>query len=215
MVRLIGIDGDKGSGKDTLAEVLIRQFKFTRLPFALPMKVMLCEVFELHMDTFEDRKIKDSPFSQPVVLTSWHIKRILDYLELSGIKVTDDMIKQALLKAGTVFVSPRHMMQYVGTELVRDIIGKDVWVTLWCREQAKYDRVIAPDARMPNERDAITVRSGKNVLIKRPGLINSDSHLSENNHGNESDYDAVITNSISKQELQSEFAMWYTVIKDK
>ena len=215
MIRLIGIDGDKGAGKDTLAEVLIRQFGFTKLAFAQPLKDMLAEVFLIAPITFEDRVLKEQAFSNPIELTSYHIQRILDYLEMKGIKITDQAIKDSLSMAGTILHTPREMMQIVGTELVRTHVGYETWVNLWSIEQSKYTKVVAPDARFGNERDAITVRMGKNVLIQRPGLTNGDKHSSENNHGEEKDYDAVVTNDIDKAALQSEFAMWYTTVRDK
>ena len=215
MVRLIGIDGDKGAGKDTLAEILIKQFGFTRLPFAQPLKSILSQVLFIAPEMFEDRVLKDSPFKVPMLLTQYHIKMLLDELELRGVKITDQAIKECMKFAGITLVSPRHLMQVFGTDMVRTHIGYDTWVNLWAKEQAKYDKVVAPDARFPNERDAITVRMGKNVLVKRPELNNADSHISENNHGQDSDYDAIVTNTVSKQALQSDFAMWYTVIKDK
>lgn len=214
MLRLIGIDGDKGAGKDTLAEVLVKRFGFTRLPFAKPLKDMLSEIFLLAPITFEDRVIKDQPFAKSIELTAYHIQRILDYLELCGIKISDQAVKSSLQLAGTSLTSPRHMMQFIGTELVRQRVNQETWVILWCKEQAKYSKVVAPDARMPNERDAITVRMGKNVFVKRPGT-GGDSHVSENNHGKESDYDAIATNNTDIFTLQSDFAMWYTIVKDK
>ena len=215
MLRLIGIDGDKGAGKDTLAEVLIRQFGFTRVPFAKPLKDILSEVFLLPPITFEDRILKEQAFPVPMELTSYHLQRILDEIELRGIKVSDQSVRDCLSMKNTLLHSPREMMQIVGSEMVRLKVGYDTWVNLWVREQAKYDKVVAPDARFQNERDAISVRMGKNVLIKRPDLINADSHISENNHGKDEAYDAIVTNTVSKQALQSEFAMWYTVKKDK
>ena len=213
MVRLIGIDGDKGAGKDTLAEVLVRQFGFTRLAFAQPLKDMLSEIFLIAPITFEDRVLKEQAFTTPVMLTSYHINRILDYLQSRGITVSSDSREAALTLVGAKLHSPREMMQIIGTELVRTHVGYETWVTLWSREQAKYEIVVAPDARFKNERDAITLRCGKNVLIKRPELISADSHASENNHGKDSEYDAIVTNTIQKVALQSEFAMWYTHVK--
>lgn len=215
MLRLIGIDGDKGSGKDTIAEVLIRNYGFKRLAFAQPLKDILSEVFLLSPDSFEDRVLKEELFPVPLELTSYHIQRILDCIELRGIKVTDQAIRACLLMAGTKLHSRREMMQIVGTEMVRTNVGYETWVTIWSKEQEKYDRVIAPDARFANEREAITVRKGKNLLVKRPGLKSNDGHASENNHGADADYDAVVNNVVGKQQIQSEFAMWFTTIKDK
>lgn len=215
MLRLIGLDGDKGTGKDTLAEVLIKRFGFKRLAFAQPLKDILSEVFLLSPDSFEDRILKEEIFPVPLELTSYHIQRILDAIELRGIKVTDQAIRACLLLSGTKLISRRAMMQIVGTEMVRTNVGYDTWVSIWAREQAKYERVIAPDARFQNERDAISVRKGQNVLVKRPSIQSSDGHASENNHGEDSDYDAIVNNTTDVYDIQSQFAMWYVTIKDK
>jgi hypothetical protein len=203
MIRLIGIDGDKGSGKDTLAEILVRQFGFTIVPFAKPMKDMLCEVFELDSRTLNDRVLKEAPFEVPMELSRTHILRIIEDLLWRGISVTPEMQADCLTMVGLKLATPREMMQIVAHDMVREKINYDTWVNLWCKEQAKYDKVVAPDARYPNERDAITVRSGKNVLVLRPDLCKNDGHVSENSHGREADYDAMVY----------KFAMWYTHIK--
>lgn len=213
MLRLIGIDGDKGAGKDTIADILVRQFGFTRVPFAKPLKDILGEVFLLPPETFEDRVLKEQAFPVPLELTAYHIQRILDEIELRGIKVSDQAIQACLLLKGTLMTSPRHMMQLVGTEMVRVNVGFDTWVNLWVREQAKYEKVVAPDARFQNERDAISVRMGKNALIKRPELHQSDKHMSENNHGADTSYDVIVNNVVSKQQIASEFAMWYVHVR--
>lgn len=215
MLRLIGLDGDKGVGKDTIAEVLIKRFGFKRLAFAQPLKDILSEVFLLDPESFEDRVLKEEVFTVPLILHCYHISRILDAIELRGIKVTDQAIRACLLMAGTKLHSRREMMQIVGTEMVRTNVGYDTWVTIWSREQAKYEKVIAPDARFQNERDAISVRKGQNVLVKRQSLKSNDAHASENNHGTDADYDAIVNNDTDVYSIQSQFAMWYCVIKDK
>lgn len=215
MLRLIGLDGDKGAGKDTIAEVLIRHFGFVKVPFAKPLKDILSSIFLIAPITFEDRTLKERLFTNPIELTTYHIQRILDELELRGVHISDTAIKACLAMHGKKLYSPRELMQFIGTEMVRTHIGYDTWVNLWSKEQARYSKVIAPDARFANERDAVSVRSGKNVLVKRPSLINTDSHASENNHGLDSDYDAIVNNVVSKVQIQSEFGLWYTTVSDK
>lgn len=212
MTRLIGIAGIKGSGKDTLAEVLIYRHKFTKVSFSDPLKSILSEVMCLPPIQLEDAKLKDALFPQPIEIMGYHINRILDELELKGTPINEGAVKGSLALAGFKATNPRELMQFVA-EMVRCQVGQDTWVNLWLKEQAKHERVIATDARYPNERQAVRSLNGKNVLVKRPDLLNNDSHISENNLGDENEYNCIVTNDVCKMQLQSGFSLWYTTIR--
>lgn len=71
-------------------------------------------------------------------------------------------------------VTPRTLMQTLGTEWGRDAVFSDLWIHVFKRRAAQFDRVICTDIRFLNE--AVVVRSGGGVLIK----IDADDRLGPN-----------------------------------
>lgn len=75
-------------------------------------------------------------------------------------------------------VTPRQMMQTVGTEWGRQSVHAELWVrSLFAR--APRGGVIVSDVRFPNEADAILARGGIVFRVNRPGQGAGDEHLSE------------------------------------
>ena len=89
-------------------------------------------------------------------------------------------------------ISPRKMLQLMGTELFQyDIqkymsegefpVGRKVWVQkfkLWYEEQDRGNIVIA-DVRFPHEANAIREMGGEIWRVERPSLTEVDEHVSE------------------------------------
>lgn len=91
-------------------------------------------------------------------------------------------------------VSPRQLMQTLGTEWGRNIISPDLWVRatemalgLWDlpRNAPVHDRIVITDVRMPNEAAWVRSFGGVIVRIDRPGLapIPLAHHASEASAG--------------------------------
>ena len=49
------------------------------------------------------------------------------------------------------------------------------------------------------------------MLVKRPELSNTSSHISENQLGEDHDYDVIVNNLTTVAAMQSEISMWYTI----
>lgn len=67
-------------------------------------------------------------------------------------------------------LSPRTIMQRVGTEFAREVFDKDVWVDNFKQrvQSSDEDRVIVSDVRFPNEAYAIQSLGGMVIRIRRP-----------------------------------------------
>jgi len=91
-------------------------------------------------------------------------------------------------------VTPRHVLQYVGTDMFRNHINglipgtdNNFWVNLLKvkfhkkLEENKYSQVIVSDVRFQNEIDVIHELGGKVIKLIRPSLSNTDAHESEKN----------------------------------
>ena len=75
-------------------------------------------------------------------------------------------------------VTPRQMMQTVGTEWGRQMIHPEIWLrSLFARIPPQG--AIISDVRFPNEAQAILDRGGIVFRVNRPGLPQGDGHLSE------------------------------------
>jgi hypothetical protein len=153
---LVAFSGLKGSGKDTAAQYLVDNYEFTRIAFADGVREMALVI---------DPKI---PFK-----TMWGT----DIVNLSQL-VTQfgwEKIKRDIPEV-------RRLLQVIGTEAVRNLIGEDSWIKFLLNkfpdvadEDSKY---VISDCRFPNEVDFVQSCSGTLVWIDRPDLV-SDGHASE------------------------------------
>ena len=88
-------------------------------------------------------------------------------------------------------VTPRHLMQTLGTEWGRTCVSPTIWVDLWKASVMKWLdgglNVVVDDMRFPNEWDAVKALSGECWYITRPRTEKLDTeHGSEgalDNHG--------------------------------
>lgn len=72
----------------------------------------------------------------------------------------------------------RGLLQRLGTEVGRNILGDSIWVDTALRKVKDGDYVIS-DVRFPNEYFAISERGGRLLRIKRPGTEPINAHPSE------------------------------------
>jgi hypothetical protein len=104
---LIGITGRAGSGKDTAADVLCKDFNFVNISLADPLKRFLAETFEFSTEQLwgpsENRNVPDARWPRP---------------------------------SGDVFLTPRHALQQLGTEFGRSCSNL-VWVKYLLRVYEK------------------------------------------------------------------------------
>jgi|688.fasta_scaffold50222_7 hypothetical protein len=96
--------------------------------------------------------------------------------------------------------TPRYLMQTLGTEWGRRMVGPDVWSRVWTRDAAAMGgNIVADDVRFSNEADAIRALGGVVWRVHRPGLM-IDQHASER-AGRRIEEDELIMNATSIPEL--------------
>lgn len=207
---IIGVSGQAGSGKDTVAEHLIRSHGFTRVALADPIKRFGYHVFlfseqqlwgsSSYRNAFDRRYEKQEAWDEAQGrLEAWGRQYCSNVL---GTDDPDELNKayKALvrwffwLQANHRKLSPRIMLQTLGTEWGREAISNDIWINallttaktllhedggtkLW-----DYDPLIGPnlttkhtikgvvvsDIRFQNEFDAIHREGGNVIRIIRP-----------------------------------------------
>jgi len=187
---MFAFSGRKGSGKDTLANTCN-----VKLSFAEPLKDMCSKVFG---DIFSD---SDKNKQMNIIATIDHINTLISeinkYESAPVQKITNDLL-------GKVFTSPREILQYIGTDIVRKYVNDNFWINIMenrisrCVEKS----VGVSDARFPNERELLRKYGYKLILVNRELVKDStSSHTSENSLGPEDEYDHIVDNNSSIEDL--------------
>lgn len=145
-MRLIGIAGQAGSGKDAAAAYLVEKYGVTRYSFADPLKE--------------------------------GVKTMLG--------LTDEHVNGALKEkvVPELGVSPRRIMQTLGTEWGRDTIRHDLWVLLaekrWRAMQGEScGGMVIADIRFEDEADFVDRNGGLVVHLVRTDAVQVEAHQSE------------------------------------
>lgn len=205
---IIGLAGEKRSGKSTLANMLKRKYRFKVMAFAEPLKVALSETFNIPLDDFET-DVKEEKF-EPKMITEADLANFLDYISDNYLQIDAGLASGVSHQfKGIQYSSIRELMQIMGTEVVRDNVSESYWIDYALkRVKSSQTDIVFSDARFPNERALIKQLHGYTVKIKRP-IQSTETHRSETLMGDDNEYDMVILNDDSKSRLEFEFDIWY------
>jgi hypothetical protein len=139
---IIGFVGFIGSGKDTAADYLVNFHGFRRDSFANTLKDAVAAVFGWDRVLLEGRT-KEA--------REWREQR-------------DDWWSNRLGKD----ITPRHILQYWGTEVCRNGFHDDIWIASLENKMRKTgDDIVISDVRFPNEIKAIKNAGGMVVRVVR------------------------------------------------
>ena len=69
MGYLIGLTGKAGSGKDTVADGLVKSNGYRKIAFADVLKDMICALLSVTREKIEDRRFKE--FHHPLFIINW------------------------------------------------------------------------------------------------------------------------------------------------
>ena len=156
-MTIIGICGKIGSGKNTVAEQLRILHNFSVYSLADPIKDVVSLLFKWDRDMLEGRDKLSRRWREELDLVWTH-------------RLGRD-------------VSPRLMLQEIGSECFRDCVSKNFWIEMLVdRIKDCNNNIVIPDVRFDNERDFINNSGGYlwGVTSNRsPADINTLSHQSE------------------------------------
>ncbi|MEU3265086.1 hypothetical protein [Streptomyces bacillaris] len=150
---LIGLAGAARSGKDTAAQALLES-GWTRRAFADKVRDMLYVA---------NPTLVDEAYFEGLTSLAYEV----DTYGWDEVKEQHPEVRQ--------------MLQRLGTEGGRALLGEDVWVDALFRDYSTWGPTVITDVRFPNEADAIRAHGGLVVAIRRPGqeLIADAEHASE------------------------------------
>lgn len=161
-MKVIGLTGFAKSGKSTAASIL-KELGGKEVAFAKHLKDVCAAVFNIPRDHFDDQAFKEVPFGFELFIMSIDIVNILKYFE-----VPDRFVPQAILShKGVVLKSPRHVAQYVGTEILRTI-DQNIHINMAFKlNQGDAKFLVCSDVRFDNELKAVQDAGGKVFGISR------------------------------------------------
>jgi hypothetical protein len=182
---LIGICGLIGSGKDTVAQRLVDEHSYKRDSFAKSLKDAVSSMFNWDRDLLEGNTSTSR---------AWREK-------------PDDFWSKRFGKE----VTPRWVLQYFGTEVMRQGMHDAIWVDS-CIGRYKGQNTVISDTRFPNEIKRIKENGGVILLVKRfkdpdwftsyvEGNIEPKGIHSSEYMWAKSDFDYTIENSGSLEKL--------------
>jgi len=206
MCKIVAFFGEAGSGKDTLTNSLVKNYDFKRFAFSDELKRILSITYSIPIRYFNDRKLKDDSFPIPIFHNEMHHKALENFF-------CDHSNNPFVEFSEYKFSSPREMMQLVGTEIFR---AADP--LYWCKvieaQIRDEERVVISDGRFEDERNWINLYNSQLILIKRNSK-NGTKHKSENDFGNDDEYDTIIHNDGSLIGFVNNFDLWYFFIGRK
>jgi hypothetical protein len=174
---IIGVCGDIGSGKDTLASILIDEKSYTKLSFASSLKDAVSVIFGWNRDMLEGLTKESREWRE--TKDEWWANR----LNIPG-------------------MTPRWVLQNWGTELFRIHFHQDIWLASVENKINKMDNknIVITDCRFPNEIETIKRLGGKIICVKRDSC-KGGQHASDTAWKNAS-FDQVIDNNGTLEEFR-------------
>lgn len=139
---IIGVTGLIGSGKDTIADYLVTHHGFQRVSFAASLKDAVSVVFGWDREMLEGTTKSSREWREQE--DDWWSTRL-------GMKIT-----------------PRWVLQYWGTDVLRNHFHNDIWVASVENKLRKAkDNIVITDCRFPNEVNAIKNAGGVTLRVSR------------------------------------------------
>ncbi|MHB1642041.1 MAG: deoxynucleotide monophosphate kinase family protein [Acidithiobacillus sp.] len=164
---IIGLTGAAGSGKDSVADILVAKHGFQRIAFADCLYEEVSTAFNVPIDFLKNRDTKESPTLRLAL----------------GCCADEEFCRVVMRVCGVsrgAAWSPRQILQWWGTEY-RRAQREPYWI------DKVRDRILSngslgwviTDVRFQNEADLVQELGGQLGLVLRPGIEPVANHVSE------------------------------------
>lgn len=143
-MEIVGICGFMGSGKDTIAKILIDNNGFEKISFSGILKDIISIIFGWDRDMLEGCTKESRQWREQV--DEWWATRL-----------------------GIPNLTPRWILQYWGTDVCRNHFHEEIWIAAVEKKifGLKNKKIVITDCRFPNEIDMIKKLGGKIYWIRR------------------------------------------------
>jgi hypothetical protein len=158
-VEIIGLSGYARAGKDEVAKTLAKSHGFSHIAFADKLREFLAAVNPIVAPS------KERYFTRSKVVVN--LEEVLDAYGWDGYKVTE------------FEPEVRRLLQRLGTEAGRKVLGENVWVDAALTGWPEDAKIAVSDVRFPNEAQRIKDMGGVIWRVNRPGVGPANSHPSE------------------------------------
>lgn len=176
-VQVLGLSGYARTGKDTVANILVEKYGYTRMSFADPMRNAL---YALNPIVGKDNDSYESEVD---------LRFVVDTIGWDNYKESlwgDEM---------------RALMQRFGTEVGREQFGASFWVDQAMHRIPDGAKAVFADTRFQNEAQAIRELGGSVWRIERDGVGPVNNHISEVDL-DDYPFDLTIYNDKSLEDLE-------------
>lgn len=215
---ILSLSGKKKSGKDTIANFLVKDQNFIKLSFATPLKELISKVFRLDTNLLHDDVLKDTELGEKIIIDYYHVDKIRQIVSEEWGFPIDYSTREKLERFhGHEINTPRKLMQVIGTDMLREGVRDDIFIVLMASKLKEVTRpTVVADSRLENEREFLKKIGAVMALVKRHQPEDKfDDHISENDFGKEDEYDIIVENNIGLNQLRSEMNLWYTLTHKK
>jgi hypothetical protein len=168
--NIVGLTGYAQHGKNTIAEVF-EGLGYRPMAFADALREMARRLNPVIHST------PVAPQGEPYEELRWHYVRYADMVDTLG------------YESAKQHPEVRRVLQVLGTECVRDIIGDNAWVQALTRQLFPGEKYVITDVRFPNEASAVHGLGGE---VWRAVRLNEDGSPFDNGIGTDHPSEAHI-----------------------
>ena len=185
-MTIIALSGYASAGKDSVADVLVAERAFKKYSWADTLRLAAAAL-------------------NPIVWAS---------MDGDTLRYNDAIKAVGYTEAKLLYGEVRSVLQKLGTEVGRNLIGDNVWVDATIRrieqDSLLHGDVVIADTRFPNEAEAVKNLSSDNLVIRvtRPGVGPESDHASEISL-DDYDFDFYFANSGDLGDLKAAVLNWY------
>jgi GTPase SAR1 family protein len=151
---IIGLCGLAGSGKTTIAKYLVEKYGFIELSFATCLKDVVAHIFDWDRELIEGNTPESRQWRETI--DNWWSIRL-----------------------GIPNLTPRFILQYIGTDIMRNYFHPDIWISHLERKIQPNINYVITDCRFYNE-ISMLYRYNAYIIKVLKNNIKYDIHSSEN-----------------------------------
>ncbi len=218
MSMIIGLNGAAGSGKDEVAFAMerwanLKNIDFQKISYAGPVYELASVIFGTSMELLGERRGKELPSwftvtKEQLELANdfWNDNGLAEYADFAYIWPRFENRWLAPYRVDpfhpegnplfSTYISPRQILQLIGTELGRRMASRDIWINTLKRSviQAKADLVVVTDIRFNDEALVIHQIPKMSESLVMQVIGKGSPHLIKSGHVSESGISEELVN---------------------